>query len=1748
MWSPLFILVLAGFALGSNRPAWRDNQEYIYSVQGRALAGLEIANEFSGILLKAKLKLQTRPDGKLQGIIMNPQYAQIHSELSDGWMTYIPDHHVSWKPLEMVRKPFQIEMKRGIITNVIVNKGVSNWEANIIKGILSQFQMSLSVADEQDNSQNSAYFKTFEETVTGNTETLYEVSPFPQYALNSLNYEIPRLQKMNDNYLEVTKHKNFTNDIELPSYFYGLGNIVNKGAVVGRFFLRNTVTRAILSGNMKQYTIEHSLTMNDIVVHPTLRDQQTGAVHSLWNTTLQEVKAQSEILEDISSPVSLGSLVYAYNKPFAKLNKVEERSSQKYEFLNDRPALQRLNPQLFSSYLSSELRQNTPRLNQAAENPLFPLFIGNKGHSIKSEINVVETCINLCREMGEDIQDPRKTLHNNIYGKFSSLISLLRLMDESELRQISKALYRSEDNAEGAPWTIFVDAVAETGQGPALTMIETLIESKQIQNQQAAHIFSTMAKATQHPTTQYMKTLFNLVKKPVVANYWPLNETALLSYADLVRKVYFGRDYYDTHYPKHTFENLKDKEGLSFVRNTVIPYFSQRLDKAVTQADTRKIHAYIRALGQIGSPDILKTYEPYLEGDKRCSDFQRVLMVVAMDKIARNYPEIARPVLMKIYQNNAETSEVRVAAVFQIMFTYPDAETLQYMASYTKIDTDEQVNAAVKSSIQSASKRATEQFKTLRKAALTAEPLLTDKEYGLHQGGNYFRTYFIEQMEYHYKQSAQILSGDWGYVPNGIHYYSGSVNNALEWQHLNVEGWLTSVGQLVYAFDKQTTYYNEEKEMKERLGESKNHPWSSENIAKMLNMKSDMMDGFEGYLFTPMNVPYQMLSLDNTTFWRLPELVQKWERNLKNGEDIHYVKFLNNDHLALAMPNELGLPFTFTYNAPMFARINGNVRAAASPELFQKGKINIPNNLQVKVNVSITVGSKIMTKLAFNTPFDHQEYSSGIDKVWQAHVPIVGKIQFDSNKKELQLNVQPREMHQGAHLFHYSTWPYTSIKDVMNAKPEQEHHQIIKPHGLRRFDNVFGKKETGMAFKVEMERERNTLSMPDFRVFCEHGISNGLANIWNDDKLQYSMVNITYLPQESSTQEITMRMKYQKEYKTQGEQSNMNWQEVMQTDSPSTRQNRLLKSAASGINNVQTYAVEASIDFEGHDKTEHVVSGAYAWSNVDAKSRVYALYRHKKGNERVSQIKFEADNTVPNVNSLDLQDILSAQPRASSNVNVKFDNINGEGKIAAEIKLSRSEERKRYLSEQPFFHQCLRDERLGNKQSPACLNMTIEANLLDRVNVDLDVENVSPAVRSMVETVYSHLKYEYYPSLKFEGQSSNANNKINIRGQFDDDLKYLNVTVKNARETVTFRDIELNEYAKRILVVHPVFEASIRALSKPLEIDTFKSVCIVDQSQITTFSNNTYPGDLSKEWTVAAQFVPRMKHDATRQLQKQRENFAILVRQSKDHKQGKDIKIVVSFPETKYKVIDITMISKPQGPVRADVKVNEKSVQVSGVKAHDIEDGYIQIYSTPNGEIKTIVQGRIYVFYDGQRVKIGTINGFLRHGNRGICGQFNDQSNEDGLTSQNCYTRDPQKLIQSYEIQGSRGQQVRQELKSDPKQCVEKKVPILIDVIDGKHVDEWPNKYQEGSSCSRFQTKYVKKDNQLCFTVRPVLTCRSECHPQGFITKTLAAHCIDETNVAQLWASQVDKGASPDFSSKIANKNVQMEIPISCGI
>lgn len=705
-----------GLVAASNS-AWKSDTQYVYRVSGRTLTGLsDISSEYSGVLLKATLTVQPKSDGSsLIAQVSDGQYAKIFKKLPEGWDSHIPSADANFQQIQWSGKPFEIKISNNVIKDLIVDSDISEWEANMLRSIVSQLQVDTEGRDLvqsginqlPEEGRNSAVYKTMEETITGKYETLYEINRLPEYAVQMEPYLVPFQTLKGDDMIEVIKTKNFSNAEQRSGYFYGLGRMENADLAsnkLGDLVSRSSLSRVILSGNLHRYTIQHSVTTNKISIAPGLmNNNQKGMVVSQLNISLTNMQGSSQQPQGPTNPKSLGGLIYVYegrahvkrpshsHDKYSSYNyyKSDEQSSSSSEGSHEH---HRGNSNEHEKQDDDFASSAKPALDEAPFSPLLPYYKDYEGKAVKAA--------EIAKEIGEELQNPELIPEKQTLAKYIILTTVIRTLNEKEIEQVAQSLYSKEErSASGDAWKTFRDGVIASGTGPALMTVQKWILSGKLQNDEAAEAMSALAQSVREPTDDYVRAYYQFVTKPEVQSQAMLNVTALLSLSDLISRVYVNRYFSSKEYPVDIFGSFYTRPGSQFVMGEYIPYLTSELRKAVAAGESERIQVYINALGLIGHPSILSAYEPYLEGHEQMSQFQRRHMVYSLDRLVMNYPIRARTVLYKIYQNARENSDVRIAAVYLLIKTGPSATMLQRMAEFTNIDKNEQVNSAVKSII-----------------------------------------------------------------------------------------------------------------------------------------------------------------------------------------------------------------------------------------------------------------------------------------------------------------------------------------------------------------------------------------------------------------------------------------------------------------------------------------------------------------------------------------------------------------------------------------------------------------------------------------------------------------------------------------------------------------------------------------------------------------------------------------------------------------------------------------------------------------------------------------------------------------------------------------------------------------------------------------------------------------------------------------------------------------------------------------
>ena len=323
-----------------------------------------------------------------------------------------------------------------------------------------------------------------------------------------------------------------------------------------------------------------------------------------------------------------------------------------------------------------------------------------------------------------------------------------------------------------------------------------------------------------------------------------LHDSAIHSFSNIIRRALVNKKSSHNYSPVHAFGKSRSK-SIRNIHKKYIPYLIEELQEFMRKRENPKVQIYISALGRIAHPRILSVFEPYLEGRKNVSPYQRLCMVLSLYTLTNVYPGVARSVLYRIYANTGEHHEIRTAAVYLLMRAKPSLSMLQRMADYTNYDSSKHVNSAVKSSIESLAQLEETEVSYISNAAKIALPLLTSETYGPQYSRAFLFDYLNPETHSGFSLESYYIGSDDSIIPKVVNIGVYPTFKGLKGPRVFLGGAVSSVQNLwnlieQKLFNKYENYTNRTQQEQK---------YTAKNIAKILKIVAQEPQQVEGFIY-----------------------------------------------------------------------------------------------------------------------------------------------------------------------------------------------------------------------------------------------------------------------------------------------------------------------------------------------------------------------------------------------------------------------------------------------------------------------------------------------------------------------------------------------------------------------------------------------------------------------------------------------------------------------------------------------------------------------------------------------------------------------------------------------------------------------------------------------------------------------------------------------------------------------------------
>ena len=323
-----------------------------------------------------------------------------------------------------------------------------------------------------------------------------------------------------------------------------------------------------------------------------------------------------------------------------------------------------------------------------------------------------------------------------------------------------------------------------------------------------------------------------------------------------------------------------------------------------------------------------------------------------------------------------------------------------------------------------------------------------------------------------------------------------------------------------------------------------------------------------------------------------------------------------------------------------------------------------------------------------------------------------------------------------------------------------------------------------------------------------------------------------------------------------------------------------------------------------------------------------------------------------------------------------------------------------------YYRQCQIDRAEGQSQSYACERAIIEDSYFNQIILDVKYKNVNKHFQNYTQKAALALKVALYDHVEVNAlEVNNPDDQIRIVAQYSSrvpDVQLANLLIKSPQENVQFERVHIPH-------IRPV-----SALLRTQEVYSNlwsgydnRDKCALMEDYVRTFDNVTF-----KTEETQCQFLLAKDCSA-------HERFAVFAQQLDTQTKTKSVTVLTSGSEIK--------LLPPQQQNVAQVVIDGKAHEIAYRKPVTIgakNQNAVRIYlrATPSDAHNPIIVvesdlNELEVKYDGKNVKV-TVGQQYQGKTCGVCGDNNDESEEEFQGPDLCVYEDAEDFFSSYALSG----------------------------------------------------------------------------------------------------------------------------------
>lgn len=1838
---------------GTNRFDWNPRTEYTFEYNGRLLSGLpELVSQYAGVSIKCKVHvkvLSTDLHGEPTRFgfrITDGEYVRVNDRVhgrnregGDNWRNvelgpYTP------VPTEMsthLYNPFNVDLKtNGEFDHMVVGETEPDWSINLKKGLTSLFQtrfVSTGSSNGEVLSTNSLggggdsvtrggetiSWQTSEMSLDGECTTTYQLNELPSWMPKDTPVDIiPNRESCGSGgstggrirYYELTKTRDLNSCSKHTGFSYykpGFFKCQGTGNCEG-MWSRSSITRYTACGtdrdnlNIQTIVNEGELTQNLLGYNSEKFVTGTKQTLKLMSTTTTTtgptvtIKGGSQVLR---------TLFYEYG--FSGTTTSGSGGSSVYDI--ETPTSSGVQP--WHVTRSGELKSGS-------RSQIIPQI-----KKILSEI--------VDRDLLDLVTLPKKQITMKILT-ISRGFSLIKKSDIEGIFTEMTGKYSSNGEKKYTVKNIMFDTIT---MGGSKDCIEFMVEkirgtisgggsgtgNDDLSKTQMMSFFMFLPTYVMTPTRELMGSLYDLIKmmktsssvSPLVFHHSIMSMTILVERSCIAENRW-------TSYPTFVFGKFCGPDS-PIVTEKWLPFLQDILRETRTETTRTELkNLVIVALGHMSHKNVIPMILPFVEETGSGSTgttgttgsdsirFTRFLSVYSLGKSGLKNPNLVFPVLLSVFTNTAENTEIRLASLNTMLKLNPPMTVIQAIGTSTWHERDIEILTAVNTAFFSLSEQRSEisplapTVTSLQRKVRLVYPMIKKTGGRVPSTGTVFGSEKLKTLGVGYEYITSWIGSKNSVLPSD--FYKKLVYFLNRYQVTPFEfGFRLRNGETLGhqivdiltggGSGTGTGSGNTVEEISEKVKSGLHSEWRK--VIETLNIKDRDVSGSTSGSFY-MNFYEDSPIFTSFTSESTEMLKEKLGYLLGTGSGpittgtikskvcgstpVNYQRSHDLTPLEVMIPSDMGLPIIVEMHMPVLTSVRGNLDVDCSTR--------IPS---VKFNFHTVLATQKTAWVGTICPFTKQIVTAGVDEHAVVNVPVETSLTLNTESRKLKVTMRPYSGSSGTgpitstmDIFHFHVRPYTVSQGYLDLTPMTLSTGVKFMRVSDNGDDEPVKTRTwsfgdmlGLSLKSVITTETRFLDVRAlFEKFAMYNYNplNVIRFGWastaisetGKPSLRRHELQIKYNPSESSTKEIEFSVDVDVLTKTKTEGIKMHEIKV--------------KTSGSGGKHIIPYEIKKkSVEGSGNSlshKVGQLLGGVTYGTGVGLKfnlilksggshTRTYSYTTkivggsdgrltgkwnvHLESDTTGEKLCVDGDLTSPVLPTWNIDEILR------SNVEFRYKNKIGFGtrscedsKITVTGTTQTSQVMKNWVKTHSSAYKLYKDMKTKSvpltEMSEVADKVRIESSSLDEVDFTVEYENVPRSVMVGSSYVVEFLKSVWWPYIMHTDRPLSGGPIVPTVGGGS-----------GSGEITTTTTIKIR------------FNPSTLTYDVTIRRPNHGGVVIFEHIRMPYPFGYILPlnGLVSPLKTLTKKLTGKPVYPTCsldRDYIKTYDNRTTQVKMD-------DCFHLITGDCSIYKTFTVLGRSTGHGPSgpkeikafvygKTEIKLVPSSsgleLLVNGTKKTptpydtqivDSHGSTIGVYrKTTDGTIEVRTEW-VNIRFNGYTLKVET-SPLLKNKLCGLCGDYNGQVKADLRGPKKCVFSKPELVTASYRV-------------SLPSKTCSPLQPHIQEGLrrETEHCTKYtevPTKVVESfkvatGPCISHQHEIIERPSELCFSRRPVVDCSPRCKPTRgtVVPKNVSFTCMPKNRTGRLYAEKVREGKIlPELATMKEDFSVSLPLPRTC--